>query len=529
MATRLVAVVFVVMVLAVLTMLGTMWWAWSDQPSSPQAGHVAPTAASGPAAPGPTRPTRPSLPPPPPPLAERIEPAVVRILTDKGLGSGFVVDPTGLICTNYHVIDGASQATVTFKNQRSLPVIGVAAADSHKDLVLLSVQAGAPLPSLHLSPELPPALAVVTAFGSSDGFTFNSTQGSVSAVRRGEEVRKMAQDVAHVDLCQVLGFDTDSTWIQDTASISHNSSGGPLVDMQGNVVGINTWCWTGGQNLYFAVAAQEIREFLPKAAFPRPLSSVPPLPHPVAVQEPPKPPPPANPNPGKFSIAFPSGARLTSELLATDSAEPTSWNNATGVHGVAYLKHSDGLLYAICGYKNDLLDGVAVTVYPEKNPAIYATYADGRRHGVVKIWNADGKGEYWAQYFKGRRNGFCCSFKEGNLQLVLQCEHGATTAVHLISGTTITKSFADEEAASANEVAAARLEALEESENRLLKNEQEVKQEVRRQVREEVWKSRQQQASSLGVAKRNNIISRASEHAAETAAVVSALRTASGF
>jgi hypothetical protein len=170
-----------------------------------------------------------------------------------------------------------------------------------------------------------------------------------------------------------------------------------------------------------------------------------------------------------------------------------------------------------------------VTVYPEKNPAIYATYADGRRHGVVKIWNADGKGEYWAQYFKGRRNGFCCSFKEGNLQLVLQCEHGTTTAVHLISGTTITKSFADEEAASADEVASARLEALEESENRLLKNEQEVKQEARRQVREEVWKARQQQASSLNVTKRNNIIGRASEHAAETQAVVGALRTASGF
>ena len=70
-------------------------------------------------------------------LVDRIEPAVVRIGTPNSLGSGFVVDPAGLICTNYHVIEGASEATATFKDQRSMPVLGYAAVDRGKDLALL--------------------------------------------------------------------------------------------------------------------------------------------------------------------------------------------------------------------------------------------------------------------------------------------------------------------------------------------------------------------------------------------------------
>ncbi len=260
MPTRLVAV-------AVLTFLVGLPRAWAQGNLPPQAGPAPPNAVA---------------------LVDRIEAAVVRIDTDEAVvGSGFVVDPKGLICTNYHVINGASRATVTFKDHRSLPVLGYVAVNRGKDLAILAVQPDAPLPSLRLSANLPAKLAVVMAFGSPKGFSSTVTQGNVSAIRDADEVNKISLESGNGDFCRRMGYDGDSTWIQNTTPISPGSSGGPLVDTQGEVVGINTWTVTTGQGLNFAVAAKHIADLLPKVAPPRPLSTLLPPLHSVAQQHPP--------------------------------------------------------------------------------------------------------------------------------------------------------------------------------------------------------------------------------------------------
>ena len=464
-------------------------------------------------------------------LVDRIERAVVRIRTDNGLGSGFVVDPKGLICTNYHVIDGASQATVSFKDERSLPVLGYAALNRGKDLAILSVQAGPPLPSLNLSASLPGKLALVMAFGSPEGFSFSATQGNVSAVRQGEEVRRITLEVAHLDLCQSLGYDMDSTWIQSTAPISHGSSGGPLVDAQGDVVGINTWYWPGGQSLYFAVAAKEIANLLPQAGFPHPLSSLPPSLHSVARRAAPdtvprtRTVPEASVSVPAFRITLPSGDLLTSDLMTVDRFRLQNWIATASNRGAVNLHRPDGSLCAICDNKKGVLDGATITVHPSNSLATYGTYADGLRHGFVKTWSAEGKVEYWCQYVKGKKHGFCCSFKDADLQLVLQYDHGKNTGVHLISGTAIRKSFDDETAAAADEAAGPGLEDLRETENQLLKNEQKVK----KQVKDEDQKLRHQRANSLNVEKRNGITSRAIQHAKEAEAILNSMHKSAGL
>jgi antitoxin component YwqK of YwqJK toxin-antitoxin module len=465
-------------------------------------------------------------------LVDRIEAAVVRIDTGRSLGSGFVVDPKGLICTNYHVINGASQATVTFKDQRSLPVLGCAAVNRGKDLAILSVQAGSPLPSLRLGANLPSKLSTVMAFGSPEGFSFTATQGNVSAIRQGDEVSKITLEIVGQDICRALGYDGDSTWIQSTAPISHGSSGGPLVDMQGEVVGINTWYEPKGQSLFFAVAAKHIAELLPKAGPPRPLSTLFPPVHSVAGRDGPNTVPGTWANPRgpigvlSYRITFPSGDVLTGEMLATDRYRLGNWvGSASGNRGIAHLRRPDGTLYAICSIRNGALEGETVMVHPSNDLAIYATYAGGLRQGVVKTWNAEGKVEYWCQFAKGKRHGFCAFFKDADLQLVLQCDHGKTTGVHLISGNAISKSFADEDVASADKTAGARLGELNETESQLLKNEQKIK----KQAHDEDQRMRQHRASSLNVGKRNAITSRANENAAENQAVVNALRRASGL
>ena len=444
-------------------------------------------------------------------LADRIEAAVVRIDTDEALGSGFVVDPKGLICTNYHVIDGASTATVTFKDHRSLHVLGYVAVNRGKDLAILSVQPDTPLPSLHLSANLPAKLTEVMAFGTPKGFDFSATPGSVSAVRRGDEINKTVLEIEGGD----LGLDGDSTWIQNTAPISHGNSGGPLVDMQGEVVGINTLSDPHGQSLNFAVAAKELADLLPKVAPPRSLSTLPRSARSVARRNPPDTVAPIPTRPGgranvpKISITFPSGDMLTNGMLVAGSKRPVWYVNAKGVvifDGGAVnelpsplvvqmanngspprvdlpqsIDYPDGSPYAICG----MLEGVTNTFHPNKGRATCAMYAAGLRQGVVKTWNAEGKMEYWCQYLKGKTNGLCCWFQDGDLKLVVQCDHGKTTGVYLISGNAIGKSFADEDAASTDETVGDRLEQLQVIEDRLSKDEEQIKKDLKKQVRDD--------------------------------------------
>ena len=193
-------------------------------------------------------------------VADRVERSVVVIKTDRGFGSGFVVDDKGLIATNFHVVQGARKASVKFRDATSLDITGYVAKNPGRDLIILRVNPKLPMPILTLSEQLPRKLDSVLASGSPEGFDFTTSQGAVSAIRSGKEVHDIFLQVQNEDIYGLLKYDLDATWIQTTAPISHGSSGGPLVDMQGKVVGVNTWSWSeiAGQNLNFAIAAREV-------------------------------------------------------------------------------------------------------------------------------------------------------------------------------------------------------------------------------------------------------------------------------
>jgi hypothetical protein len=235
----------------------------------------------------------------------------------------------------------------------------------------------------------------------------------------------------------------------------------------------------------------------------------------------PQPLPQLQPINSHFSIAFPSGGVLTSEMLIADRSSLASWLAAP--REVAYLTRPDGSLYAICGNTNGVLNGQTITIYPNNALAMSATYANGVRQGVMKAWNDRGNGQYWCQYSKGKKHGFCCLFDDSLLQLVLQCDRGQTAAIHLISGTAISKSFTDEDDARTDESAAACLDRLKLTEDQLLKSEQRI----RRQTQREDQKLRHTWAGGLNVAKRNDIINNANLHAAQTQAIINSLRAAS--
>ena len=206
-------------------------------------------------------------------LAAKVSPAVVQILVtgygpihesdrsqtalivrQHAVGSGVIVDPSGYIMTNAHVVEGAQRIRVALPlpsdSGRAVPVgkrhilearlIGV-----HKetDLALLKIDQS-DLPTLPLLTATRPRVGqLVFAIGSPEGLQNSVTMGVVSAVARQPDPEK------------------PFTYVQTDAPINPGNSGGPLVDMNGSVIGLNTFILSeggGSEGLGFAIPARII-------------------------------------------------------------------------------------------------------------------------------------------------------------------------------------------------------------------------------------------------------------------------------
>ena len=194
---------------------------------------------------------------------QRVLPAVVRTTTLKirpaqegsghasaarvrALGSGFIIDPSGIIVTNRHVIEGAQSITVELMDKSRLPARLVAAARDI-DVALLKVDAERALPVLEFGDS--DRLRVgdpVLAIGNPLGVGMSVSSGIVSALNRD------IMDTPYDD------------YIQTDAAINHGNSGGPLVDKAGRVVGVDTAIYssegnTGSVGVGFAIPANVVQ------------------------------------------------------------------------------------------------------------------------------------------------------------------------------------------------------------------------------------------------------------------------------
>lgn len=139
------------------------------------------------------------------------------------LGSGFVVDPSGLIVTNNHVIEGADEITAVFTNGTKLRVVKIIGRDAKTDLALLKVEPKTPLKAVKFGNSQKMRVGDwVMAIGNPFGLGGTVTVGVISATRR--------------DINAGL-FDE---YLQTDAAINRGNSGGPLFNMDGEVVGVNT-------------------------------------------------------------------------------------------------------------------------------------------------------------------------------------------------------------------------------------------------------------------------------------------------
>lgn len=162
-------------------------------------------------------------------LYEKVKDSCVSVITDKALGSGFVVKEEGYIITNHHVIDGAKSVKVQFYNgnEYEAKIIG---SDSISDIAVLKIEGTFKPIELGNSDSVKVGQEVV-AIGTPYDLTLAGTmsRGIISGIARNVEVTNDAGVVVKT-----------MTLIQTDTSINPGNSGGPLINLDGQVIGINT-------------------------------------------------------------------------------------------------------------------------------------------------------------------------------------------------------------------------------------------------------------------------------------------------
>jgi S1-C subfamily serine protease len=166
------------------------------------------------------------------------------VMKQEGVGSGFLIHPAGYVLTNHHVVKRANEIHAVLSDGRDFTA-RVVGWDSRADLALLQLEGEGPFPSADLgdSDRLESgewALAVGSPLGLAQTFTV----GVISATGRSH-----------------LGITSRENFIQTDASINYGNSGGPLVNINAEVIGINTAIMPTGHGIGFAIPINMARQF----------------------------------------------------------------------------------------------------------------------------------------------------------------------------------------------------------------------------------------------------------------------------
>ncbi|MFM6009995.1 MAG: HhoA/HhoB/HtrA family serine endopeptidase [Dolichospermum sp.] len=172
-------------------------------------------------------------------------PSQPRSRVERGSGSGFIINSSGQILTNSHVVDGADLVTVTLKDGRTFKgkVLG---EDAVTDVAVIKIDANK-LPTIALgkSDILQPGEAVI-AIGNPLGLNNTVTSGIISATDRSSS--------------DIGASDKRVDYLQTDAAINPGNSGGPLLNARGEVIGMNTAIIQGAQGLGFAIPINTVQK-----------------------------------------------------------------------------------------------------------------------------------------------------------------------------------------------------------------------------------------------------------------------------
>ncbi|MBU0466480.1 MAG: trypsin-like peptidase domain-containing protein [Nanoarchaeota archaeon] len=166
--------------------------------------------------------------------------SVVTIRTDRSIGTGFIVHSSGFIVTNYHIIIGKEENVEVVTYNRDSFQAQFIGKDELRDLALLKIPGQYDFLELADSSDLQAGKKVI-AIGNPLGLTLTVTEGIISALNR-------------------VGPSGLAEYVQTDVSLNPGNSGGPLIDTQGEVVGINNFKIGGAESLGFSLESGVIKE-----------------------------------------------------------------------------------------------------------------------------------------------------------------------------------------------------------------------------------------------------------------------------
>ncbi len=172
-------------------------------------------------------------------IIDQVVPSVVSVQTNSGLGSGFFIRKEGYIVTNNHVIEGATAGKILTSNGKSHSV-RIVGTNPSADLAVLKIEGTFPRLRFGSSNQARVGEKVI-AVGSPSGLDFTVTQGIVSATNR-----------------EIKG----NQYIQIDVAINPGNSGGPLINTQGEVIGVNTLKISGTEGLGFAITSDHAQDIV---------------------------------------------------------------------------------------------------------------------------------------------------------------------------------------------------------------------------------------------------------------------------
>jgi serine protease Do len=198
------------------------------------------------------------------PLVRSAEPAVVTIVIKvkskkgkmmmKGLGSGFIIDKAGTIITNNHVVTGGTAIEVVLFNDKTVEgkIVGT---DPTTDVAVVKIEPPDGIDPIPLGDSESVAVGDwVVAIGNPLGLTHTVSAGILSA--RGRTTKD-------VPLKPIGGGEAYFDFLQTDAAINPGNSGGPLLNLKGEVIGMNTAINAAGQGLAFAIPINMVKQLIP--------------------------------------------------------------------------------------------------------------------------------------------------------------------------------------------------------------------------------------------------------------------------
>ena len=233
-------------------------------------------------------------------IFDEASPAIVRVEAgnDK-VGTGFIIDKAGIVATNLHVVAGEAEINIRMHDGTKYKVLQVAGVDPGRDLALLKIKPASELPAVRLgdSNSLGAGDQVYSISNPLGVFDNSITQGLVSSVRvlctdqdvvtRAALVAKIGRPADEIhrevrskhnrssdedEMLRVLGCGQELTILQISAAISQGSSGGPLFNQFGEVVGVTTAIITAGQSINLAMPAKYLKPLLAQEPNAMPLA-----------------------------------------------------------------------------------------------------------------------------------------------------------------------------------------------------------------------------------------------------------------